>query len=402
MAAISIIVPIYNVEKYLNQCLDSILSQTFTDIEIVLVDDGSTDGCYKICEDYKEKDSRIVVIHQKNEGLVSARKTGINFANGEYIAYVDGDDWIEPDMYEHMYKEMIHQSVDIVMCGRFEDTGKVSKVVYHEMQEGKYDKEALVEKVYPRLVDSDVFFGLGLIPSIWDKLFRRKCVEHFQMMVDNRVSMGEDAACVYLSLLNADSIYIMHKCFYHYRQTTTSMIKQVKCRSIERKQFQVLYKTVNNNLKQYKHIYDLGQTWKKYILSLMIPRADGLYNNYEELDYLFPFSKVKKGYKIVLYGAGTYGQRLYCYLLKTQFCRVVAWVDRNYSELQKIGLKVQSPSVLIDMEYDAIVIANIFASSRHEIYQELIMKYSKDKVQVFDEELILSNETAYAFGILED
>lgn len=399
MAAISIIVPIYNVEKYLHQCLQSIINQSFSDIEIILINDGSTDGCYDICEEYKKRDSRIVVVHKENSGLVNARKTGISYAHGDYIAYVDADDWIEPNMFERMYQIMIKQSVDIVMCGRYEDTGKVSKSVYHEMKEGKYDKQALLNSVYPRLILDDTFIELGLIPSIWDKLYKRDLIIMCQELVDDRIVMGEDAACVYPCLINANSIYIIHECLYHYRQTTSSMIKQVKSYQIERNEFRILYQTINSCLNQYLHIFDMRLQWKKYVLSLMLPRADGLYQGYQELDYLFPFQDVKRGSHIVLYGAGTYGQRLYQYLKESKFCYVVAWVDRNYIELQKMGLCVQDPLALSHMDYDEIIVANISASSRNEIYQELIKKFPKEKVQIFKEELISSWETTKAFGL---
>ncbi len=397
---ISIIVPIFNTAKYLSKCIESICVQIYSELEIILVDDGSTDGCYEICENYKKKDSRIVVIHKENGGLVNARKTGIDHAHGDYIAYVDGDDWIEPDMYERMYKKITEQVVDVVMCGRYEDTGETTKAVFHGLPEGRYDKQALLEKVYPRLIVNDSFFEWGVFPGVWDKLFKRELVERFQMSVDDRIAMGEDAACVYPCLLNAGSIYIMNECFYHYRQTTSSMVKQIKSYAVERRQFQVLYQTVNNSLKQYSHIYDLRQQWEKYILFLMIPRADGLYQGYEKLDYLFPFPQIRKGYRIVLYGAGTYGQRLYGYLQKTGFCNVTAWLDRNYAEFQKMGLYVQAPSVLQDLEYDAILVANTYDKSRKGLYHELIKKYPKEKVHIIDEELIFSSETARAFGLL--
>lgn len=400
MALISVIVTAYNIEKYLSLCLDSLIQQRFSDIEIILVDDGSTDGCYDICEEYKKRDSRIVVIHKENGGLVAARKTGLSHACGEYIAYVDGDDWIEPDIYERMYKKIIEQAVDVVMCGRYEDTGEVSRAVFHGLPEERYDKQALIEKVYPRMIVDDTFFELGVLPSLWDKLFKRELVEKFQMAVDERIIMGEDAACVYPYLLNADSIYIIHECLYHYRQTTSSMVKQVKSYTLERRQFQILYQTVNSSLKQYSQIYDLQQQWQKYILFLMIPRADSLYEGYEKLDYLFPFPKVRKGSRVVLYGAGAYGQRLYRYLQKSKFCDVMAWLDRNYTEFQKAGLCVQEPSILQEIEYDAILVTNTYAKSRNGLYQELIKKYPKEKIHVFDEELIASKETACAFGLL--
>ena len=140
---ISIIVPIYNIAEYLPQCIESLLHQSFSDLEIILVDDGSTDGSFAICEHYRSQDRRIVVIHKKNGGLVSARKVGIKVARGQYIAYVDGDDWIEPDMYEQMYQKLIQENVDVVMCGRYEDTGRTRKAVFHGIDEGRYEKKAL-------------------------------------------------------------------------------------------------------------------------------------------------------------------------------------------------------------------------------------------------------------------
>ena len=114
---ISIIVPVYNVAVYLRQCIESLLNQTYKNIEVVLVNDGSTDGGGDICEEFRRKDPRVVVLHKENGGLVSARKAGLKASRGRYIACVDGDDWIEPDMYERMHCRMTEKNVDIVMCG---------------------------------------------------------------------------------------------------------------------------------------------------------------------------------------------------------------------------------------------------------------------------------------------
>lgn len=396
---ISVIIPIYNVSKYLRQCLDSVCSQTYQDIELILVDDGSTDGCYEICEEYRQKDSRIKVIHKPNGGLVSARKAGMQAAQGEYIAYVDGDDWIEPDMYERMHRIMEREQVDVVMCGRYEDTGSACKEVYHGILEGRYGKRELLTKIYPQMIVGEGFFEWCIFPGVWDKLFRRECVEEFQLAVDEKITMGEDAACVYPCLLNADSIYVMHECLYHYRQTTSSMVKTVQNYEAEREQFRILFQTVNKSFEKYTHIYDLREQWKKYVLFLMIPRSDGLLPDYEEREYLFPFSKVKKGSNIILYGAGTYGQRLYRYLNRTGFCHVAAWVDRNFAEFQKQGLNVENPAVVSEREYDFIVIANTYEKSRKGLYQELIKKYPEEKIQMIDEKLIFSEETRRAFHL---
>ena len=398
---ISVIVPIYNVKDYLIPCIESIINQIFTDLEIILVDDGSTDGCSEICDKYQEIDSRILVIHKENEGLVSARKAGLKAAHGSYIAYVDGDDWIEPIMYEHMYQELCRQDADIVMCGRYEDTGKISREVFHGIPEGRYGKEELINYVYPQMIVGDDFFEWMIFPGLWDKLFRRKCVEMFQYMVDNRITMGEDAACTYPCLLNADSIYIIHQCLYHYRQTTSSMVKKVQSNEIERERFCVLYQSMNKCFERYTGIFDVREQWKKYVLFLMLPRADTLYKDFENLEYLFPFYQVKKGSSIILYGAGTYGQRLYQYLKKSRFCSVSAWVDRNYIQLSEMGLEVVNPLVIPQKKCNVIVIANTYKKSRTLLCQELREKYPEKRIYTIDEKCIFTQEAMRAFGLME-
>jgi glycosyltransferase involved in cell wall biosynthesis len=380
--------------------VDSILRQSFSDIEIILVDDGSTDESAEICDDYARKDSRVKVIHKANGGATSARKAGLLAASGNYIGFADGDDWIDPDMYERMYRVLIEQDVDIVMCGRYEDTGDVHREVYHGIPEGRYDKAAMKKEIYPRMIVNEDFFEWGIFPGQWDKLFRRECLEPFQMMVEDEISMGDDAACVYPCLLNVQSIYILHECLYHYRQTTSSTVKQVKDYELERRQFGILFRSVREELRNYVDIYDMEEQWEKYVLFLMTPRADTLYRGYEELDYLFPFPEVQKGSKIVLYGAGTYGQRLYSFLQRTGFCHVVAWVDRNYLQLQKQGLAVESPEKLSSYSFDSVVIANSFAKSRTGLYRELVRKYPQYRIFQMDEDLIFMEETKRAFGLV--
>lgn len=397
---ISVIVPIYNIRSYLPACIESILNQTFQSLEILLIDDGSTDGCHEICESYKRLDHRIKVIHKANGGLVSARKAGVRAATGEYIAFVDGDDWIEPDMYQRMYSMITEQDVDMVMCGHYEDVRDVNKKVFHGIPEGRYGKAEMLRSVYPHMIAKEDFFKCGILLVIWGKLFRRECLERFQLAVDERIVMGEDAACVCPCLLNMDSIYVMHECLYHYRQSTTSIIKQVPDRNLERIQFHILYRTVQESLTRYADRYDLRPQWERFMLSLMLPRADGLYKGFDELGYLFPFPKVRKGSRIVLYGAGTYGQRLHRYLERTGFCQLAAWVDRDYIQYQSMNLQVESPEVIPERQYDAIVIAIVFGKPRNALYQELIQKYPKEKISVPDEGVLFSSESRKAFGLV--
>ena len=397
---ISIIVPVYNVDPYLSQCMESLINQTYKNIEIILVDDGSTDRCFDICEEYRKRDLRVKVAHTKNMGAVRARKTGFCLARGEYIAFVDGDDWVEPEMYERMYRNITEHHVDVVMCGRFEDTGKTRKEVFHGIAEGRYGKQEMRELVYPKMISGPTFFEWGIFPGLWDKLFRRECVEHFHFAVDDRIAMGDDAACTYPCLLNVDSIYVMRECLYHYRQNTASMVKKIEDSETERERFRILYQSVNQSLEKYANIFDLREQWKNYVLFLMVPRADALLEGMDDLDYLFPFPQVKRGSDIVLYGMGTYGQRLYRYIKKTGFCNIVMAADRNYGELKKQGIPAESPENIGKYRYDAIVVANSFASARSSIYSDLIRKYPPEKVQVMDEALIKSEEIGRRFGLI--
>lgn len=396
---ISVIVPVYNVKLYLRQCIESICRQTYRDLEIILVDDGSCDGSSEICDEYQRIDGRIVVLHKKNEGIVRARKAGILTARGKYIAYVDGDDWIEPDMLERLYVKMIKSNADIVMCGHYNDTGSVSREAHHGFPDGYYGKDQLLERVYPEMITDGTLFDWKIYPALWDKLFKRESIIPYQMEVDESLKMGEDAACTYPALLNAGSIYILHECLYHYRQTTTSMVKNIQDHARERAQFQILYHSVDKSFEKYKNIFDLREQWLKYVLFLMIPRSDGLYMEYDELDFLFPFSSVGKGSDIILYGAGTYGQRLYHYLKKTGFCKVVLWVDRNYAELQKMGLDVEKPSKLNGSACGIVVIANTYERSRRKLYRELSEKYPSKEICMINEQLVYSSKTREAFGL---
>lgn len=221
---LSIIVPIYNVELYLRQCLDSILRQTFEDFELILVNDGSTDNSPNICDDYAARDARIIVVHKENGGLVSARKAGLSTAKGKYIGYVDSDDWIEADMYQALCDAAQAFNVDIVICDIIENYLDYEVKATQVVKPGLYQKDRMIKEVYPIMLYAGQYYQFGLFPSVSNKLFKKSLLEKFQYQVDDQIRMGEDVACTYPSLLNAKSIYLLDKQYlYHYRQNPSSM-----------------------------------------------------------------------------------------------------------------------------------------------------------------------------------
>ncbi len=240
---LSIIVPVYNVGSFLSTCLDSILSQTFTDFELIIVNDGSTDNSGVICDEYAKRDSRVRVIHKENSGVVSARKTGVMAARGKYAGYVDGDDYIEPDMYEQMLHHMQKHDCDIVMCDVEHENKALplsSGDTRIDIDGGYYDKKLLEDKLFPKMIYAGEFYTFGIYPVIWNKLYKREKLLKYQLAVDENIHMGEDAACVYPYVYSCDSLYFMkNKSLYHYRHSQNQMTRRYDESHFER--FKSLY-----------------------------------------------------------------------------------------------------------------------------------------------------------------
>lgn len=224
----SVIVPIYKVEKYLNKCIDSILAQTYKNFELLLIDDGSPDRCPQICDEYAALDKRVRVIHKKNGGLVSARNVGIEEARGEYICYVDGDDWIDEKLLESVYEKALRiKSPDVVIFGIVKKFANRDEEIFTDLKDGFYDKNQLKNEVYPYMMyDNRKPFCQGLIfPAACNKIYKRSLLkEHY--CEDLKIRMGEDNAFVYEMLWYAESIYIYNKIFYYYNQLNPGAMNQ--------------------------------------------------------------------------------------------------------------------------------------------------------------------------------
>lgn len=222
----SIIVPIYKVEKYIRQCVDSVLVQTYTDFELILVDDGSPDGSPIICDEYGKKDSRIKVIHKVNGGATSARKSGIAIAKGEYILCVDGDDYIESNLLSKLYNILSEFSCDVVCFGydTFPYITKKSDINKYDV--GYYDKMQIENRIFPTLITGEN--GLRFPPSIWSKVFKRELISPIQNDLPNDIIIGEDSCISYVSIYKANSLYILHDKLYRYRVDNTSLTRSKK------------------------------------------------------------------------------------------------------------------------------------------------------------------------------
>ena len=215
---ISIIVPVYNVEKYLSRCLDSILAQTFTDFEIVAVNDGSPDNCGMILDEYAQKDSRIKVIHKENGGVSSARNAGLDVAQGDYIGFVDADDYIRDDMYEKMLNHTKTKDYDIVICGYYE----VRKDAVTGMAISEVDVPITSRAGMIGLIEGGTYEGY-----LWNKLYKRNIFDdvRFPAMV-----VMEDLYTNFLLFDKAKEILLLKETLYYYvrREDSVTMKRRVK------------------------------------------------------------------------------------------------------------------------------------------------------------------------------
>ncbi len=216
----TVIVPIYKVEEYLRRCIDSILSQTLSDFELLLIDDGSPDSCPLICDEYAKKDSRIRVVHKPNGGLVSARNIGVLEAKGQYICYVDGDDHIRDNLLERVYTKAIKEyEPDMVIFGAIRQFEDHQVHIESGLNEGIYYKEDLKHKLYPYMMydNSKPFCNGRIFPVAWNKIYKRELLmEHY--CKDERIRMGEDNAFVFEVIYYADSVYFCDDRLYYYNQ----------------------------------------------------------------------------------------------------------------------------------------------------------------------------------------
>lgn len=272
---ISVIVPIYKVEKYLCRCVDSILAQTFTDFELILVDDGSPDNCGRICDEYAEKDNRIHVIHKKNGGLSDARNAGLNYATGQYIMFVDSDDYIELELFEKSYNT-IEEGYDIVAfrLNEIDDSGNSSPLVY-SLLEKEINFENNVDYLNFIL---KIFMNYGVGWGAVSRIYRRDIIEKYGLRFeDNRRIFAEDMCFNLCYIVHAKTMYVIKDCLYNYaRRNDSIMGKDIKKSNLNR--FNELAKAVLEHYKKY-------------------PDLDYLCEHFSAIYYMIMYHEMKVYYK---------------------------------------------------------------------------------------------------------
>lgn len=382
---ISIIVPVYNTDMYLEQCLESIVNQNYPNIEIIIIDDGSTDNCPMICDKYAESYEYVKVIHQENAGLVCARKKGVSIAKGDYIGFVDSDDWIDVDMYERMLETDFSDKVDIITCGFKRPTESGYIYITNGWEDGLYEGENL-EKIYTTMMFDEVNGTTRIVQSLWTKLIRKSLLIKCMRDLDEKITLGEDVAVVYNCFLQAKCVMIKNITPYIYRINNNSMCYRENIEIFER--IYRFYFYMHSICRDYDERYQLLKQLNNYVIRFF---QWALKNNFNLQQR--PAIKLPKFYtaRVILYGAGLRGQAYYKEIIQDTNIELVSWVDKKLAGQTVNGYLIDSVESLLSKQYDKILISVKNKDVVDEIKKELVelgveeskivweeMKYKKD------------------------
>lgn len=248
---ISVIIIAYNIEEYIERCLKSVLMQSLSEIEIIIINDGSTDNTLKIINELVINDNRVKIINKKNSGIIEARKSGIEIASGEYILFVDGDDWLELNACDRLYEIATENNLDLIIYNAF--------WVYKD----KKDSYSIIKNKESIKLDplKNLFLG-KIIPAMWGKLIKREFLNKFNIDYPNKISYGEDLATVSSWLINKPKIDILNECLYNYYQRENSITNMVSNKFLD------IIEAINFielQLKE-KNIYDKYKKEFEYML----------------------------------------------------------------------------------------------------------------------------------------
>lgn len=378
-AKVSIIVPIYNVAPYLDECINSIRSQTYENIEILLIDDGSTDSSGTLCEQYAKEDARIRVFHQSNRGVVAARGLGVEHATGEYISFVDGDDKIEPNMVQVLAEQI--GDADLASSGVYKYIAPKQIVnCVDSYESGVYEGEKYGDFLRSMLYDKKTYAFQRFTPWLCNKLFRRELVQAIYYKLDTNIRHTEDAVFVYMYLLKSKSVVITKELLYHYLYRESSV-----CHSVN----ESMLMDINRGYLILKDVFaehDFGKELTYQLQKWVVKSACFAVNNHMGFDlecnipeFIMNVADLEQK-RIVLYGAGKMG-RDYKKQLEQFECEVVLWVDKDFGFYQKKGFTVGAPIEIENVDYDVVLIAVSREETALEIGNNLLANgVAKDKV----------------------
>lgn len=369
---ISVIVPVYNVKDYLTRCIESICKQTYGNLQIILVDDGSTDGSGEICEAYARQDKRIQVLHGRNGGLVAARKRGLQHAGGEYIGFVDGDDYINLDMYEKILKKAVETNADFVHTGFWIDNGDRHEKIINfneEIYEGVEDSFEFIRNNTETFLNQKEKY---ISNSIWSKLFKSSLIKKAYSRVPDTQQYGEDGIALCRCIFESSKIVTYRRAFYHYIVRTGSISHTNEYSNLLK--YAGLYQTYDALFREYGYGEKASQDMKYFLKQLGLMYVDRIGDKDIYIEkYKLASARSYSGKRIAIYGAGRVGKNYYTQMVRYQGCRIVAWVDEGYAKRQSEidYFTLSAPKDLIKCDFDYVLIAVLNQHVSEQIKENL-------------------------------
>lgn len=370
---ISVIIPAYNVDSYIEECIASVQRQTYNKLDIIIIDDGSGDRTGEIVRRLSERDSRIRYYYQDNAGVVSARNLGIEKARGQYIGFVDGDDYIEPNMYEKLYQSIV--GCDMASCGVLRQMSENRAVRAADQFEGRYERETNMNQLYSRMF-YDLHKGelYPMTPWLVNKLFRKDMIEPFYREIDTELKYAEDLVFLYHYIFECRAVCFISDCLYCYRyrrESACHSCNELILTNIN-KVYAILKHKFENAFEYGSGEFQMSLQLQRGITELLcnaVNRFMGFDRSVRILKFVIDVSPFK-GKKVILYGAGQMGQDVYL-LLKRQSIEVVLWIDKDAAYCQAQGLQVEGPRLMTGQAFDTVLIAIQNERIAEEVKEEL-------------------------------
>lgn len=376
---VSIVVPVYNGEAYLEQCISSILNQTYQNIELILVNDGSTDRSGEICERYSSLDTRVRVILQKNQGGAAARKHGTELARGNYVGYSDQDDFIEPDLYQRLME--CCNGFDLVVAQWIREDGIHTRRAHDNLALGAYTTQEDLEFLLDHMINLSLPGGRvniksGLAGFMWNKLFKTELAN--QVFQETNIAMfpSDDLEFTFRYILKCRSVLLTDICGYHYRIRRDSNWHSTDPGCAHLKNACEFYESLRPAFMAHPRREKLLPQLELKLAFLLI-RAPAKMGFGPEAQLqlktpIFPFINQLDNCHIALFGAGSLGQSYRRQIETLHCCELDVWVDREWKNYQREGLNVLPPEALRDGKYEFVILASPDEASASEGRQQLL------------------------------
>lgn len=386
---ISVIVPVYNAADYLERCVSSIIEQTYTNIQIIVVDDGSTDGSSELCDELGNRDARILVIHQNNQGAAVARKTGVEYAEGGYTCFVDSDDYISKRMIERLHSNM--GTCDMISSGCYcqKKNGEWFER-YDRYADGCYEGKEQLDYIISNLLIYNAQFEDGFLPYLVNKMFKTCIMKEEIKEVDTKIVYAEDRDLLFRYILKCKRIRVLHESFYHYCFRETSVMNSPNLHFME--DLNLLYLSLKNVFVEHPLAYSLMYQLQMFIISRLytVPTRMGFVPEAKPVRFVFPYALSEERKRIILYGAGWVGQDYHCQLHRRDDYQLVLWVDQKWQSFQKKGFGIDSPDRIHEVEYDQIVLAVKDEPIAKNIKMELCAQGISEEKIVWKDPIVIS------------